>query len=299
MGTYRLKLVVCCLVSFVALLGLSGCGEEPPGGTSATTDAVSTTTSNTGTEGSGKEPEGRGVITVEEALTAEGPVRVMGAIVANYPQTEGAGERDASLEPTVVLTTTLAESYPPQAGEPSMVVVGLDLEKLVGLSSTVGEEGMTPVAWSDYWLVLEGDAVAGALEVTGTPEIMEAMTPELRVRFSSVAPPLVSGDREWWAFDVRNDTEEPLTLVFSSAQQADIVLSQDGREVYRWSDGKMFAQVLESIALQPGEIQSVVLNDDLGIPPGKYDLSASVTAQAEMGGSQVILPALEGTVEVF
>ena len=48
------------------------------------------------------------------------------------------------------LCSALAESFPPQCGNPSLLVVGLDLETVADLTS----EG--DVSWTDHPIVLEG-----------------------------------------------------------------------------------------------------------------------------------------------
>ena len=149
--------------------------------------------------------EGPAVITVQEALSAQGPVRVVGAIIATYPDDGTTGGGADPGEPTIVLTTAMAESYPPQPGGPTIAVTGLDLDDLVGLSTTVGEVDVAPATWTNYWLVLEGTVTDGTLKVTATPTVIQAITPELLIRFSVVTEPLVSGASEWFAFDVRNE----------------------------------------------------------------------------------------------
>ncbi|WP_117591262.1 BsuPI-related putative proteinase inhibitor [Haloprofundus halophilus] len=54
---------------------------------------------------------------------------------------------------------------------------------------------------------------------------------------------------------VENRGDERATLSFRDAQRAEFVVSDasgDG-EVWRWSDGRMFAQMLGSETLDPGE----------------------------------------------
>jgi hypothetical protein len=58
------------------------------------------------------------------------------------------------------LCSALLESYPPQCGEPSLVVEGLDLEGFEGLEST--DDGS--VSWADS-VVLYGDVQDGTLTV--------------------------------------------------------------------------------------------------------------------------------------
>jgi hypothetical protein len=56
---------------------------------------------------------------------------------------------------------------------------------------------------------------------------------------------------------LENTGEETITLVFPSSQQFDVAISLPGEgELYRYSKGKMFTQVLTTVKLQPGEKKS-------------------------------------------
>jgi hypothetical protein len=92
-------------------------------------------------------------LTVQEALesTAEGPLSVRGTIIAP----EGAEIR---------LCSAILESYPPQCGEPSLVVEGLDLDTLEGLTSTE-DPALAQVTWSEQEVTLVGTVDGGVLTV--------------------------------------------------------------------------------------------------------------------------------------
>jgi hypothetical protein len=94
------------------------------------------------------EPAGGGgpvEILVEDAGDHEGPAIVTGSLLANGDD--------------VRLCAALAESFPPQCGGGSIVVVGLDLDKLDGLT-TEGD-----VTWSDLPISVEGVLADGTLTV--------------------------------------------------------------------------------------------------------------------------------------
>ena len=287
--------VLTALLMLGLLLGVTGCAGEGPSGTTGTS-AVPTTAGPTTTVA------GAPTLTVQDALKVESGtvVSVVGALIVTYGETDGeSGGAGVPGEPSMILTSALAESYPPQAGGPVMQVVGLDLDDLVGLTSTLGQPDVVQATWSDYWLVLPGRIVEGVLEVQGTPGIIRAITPELRLRFSMVSEPLRSGDVEWFAFDVRNETGADVVLTFGSGQDGDVVLSQGGEEKYRWSEGTLFTEALRTITLAPGQTHRVVLNDSLDVPPGMYDLKAWIAATATVSGQEIQFPALEGTVQVY
>lgn len=86
-----------------------------------------------------------GPLTPEEARATSGKIAVTGSLIA----IEG--------EP-VRLCSAILESYPPQCGEPSLEVQGLDLDSLDLASTRPGDE-VTPARWSHR-----------PIEVTGTVE---------------------------------------------------------------------------------------------------------------------------------
>lgn len=231
------------------------------------------------------------VLTIEQALAATPgeTVKVTGTVVA----TGGDGDME------VVLAEALLESYPPQAGGATLPVTNLDLGGLVGLSSSEGGPDSTTVVWSDYWLVLEGVVVDGVLDARRTPRVVETTLKDLRLRFSPVSEPLTTGTTVWWAFDVTNNGPEPVALTFSSGQRADVVLSREGAEEYRWSNGKAFTQAIEMVTLAPGEVLPIVMNDAFSAGSGDYGLAATVTATLGSEGAGQPLPELAMDVTVF
>ncbi|WP_101296721.1 BsuPI-related putative proteinase inhibitor [Halegenticoccus soli] len=66
----------------------------------------------------------------------------------------------------------------------------------------------------------------------------------------SVTP---SDDRVEFALAVENAGDEPVTLSFRDGQRADFAVYEDGVEVWRWSEGRMFTMALGSETLDPGE----------------------------------------------
>lgn len=80
-----------------------------------------------------------------------------------------------------------------------------------------------------------------------------------------------------FAFTVTNADTEPANLEFRSGKAADVVVYEDGSERWRWSDGKLFTQALETETLAPGEsfVHEGVWQDP---PPGRYAAEASLAA---------------------
>jgi len=273
-----MSVMVTVSVSLAAML--SGCGSEP--GASATT-TTSTTTARAE------------ILTIEQALLAErgSTILVQGALVA---------PSGAATVSQMVLASVLLESYPPQAGGATLILKGLDLEDLVGLSSTSEQPDVAQVTWSDYWMVLKGVITDGVLDVRETPRIVTATAAGAILRFSPVSEPIMSGDPVWWAFDVKNQGSTPLQLKFASGQHVEVVLAQSGVEKYRWSSGKAFTQAIEDVTIQPGKMWSAVVNDTIAVPAGEYDLTATITSWVSGTGTgdspESSLPQLTTTIRV-
>lgn len=90
-----------------------------------------------------------GPLSPEQALDASGEVTVEGSLIA----VDG--------EP-VRLCSAILESYPPQCGEPSIEVQGLDLDSL-DLASTRPSDEVTPARWSDLPIQISGTVEDGVL----------------------------------------------------------------------------------------------------------------------------------------
>jgi hypothetical protein len=63
-----------------------------------------------------------------------------------------------------------------------------------------------------------------------------------------------SGSEIAFRFHVTNNANKKLELVFPSGKTHDItIVDAAGEEVWRWSDGRMFTQVLQNRVLGPGD----------------------------------------------
>jgi hypothetical protein len=61
------------------------------------------------------------------------------------------------------------------------------------------------------------------------------------------------GDEVAFSFSVVNAGDRPVERTFRDACRADFAVSADGREVWRYSDGRAFAQAVSTAEFQPGE----------------------------------------------
>ncbi|GAE25236.1 intracellular proteinase inhibitor [Halalkalibacter wakoensis JCM 9140] len=81
---------------------------------------------------------------------------------------------------------------------------------------------------------------------------------------------------------VKNNQETQATIDFSSGQKYEIVfIDQDGNEVYRYSDGRMFTMALVHESFEPGETmtfeEEIALED---IPKGVYTVEVQLVLAA-------------------
>ena len=74
-----------------------------------------------------------------------------------------------------------------------------------------------------------------------------------------------------------------IKLAFGSGQRMDLTLSNEGGEVYRWSDDMMFTQAIEEVPLPAGATLPHTLSaESINLPPGTYSAKAWVTAAEAM-----------------
>jgi len=87
----------------------------------------------------------------------------------------------------------------------------------------------------------------------------------------------VSGSDVAFTFTVENTGDDAVSMQFRDGQTFDVVVEDGGEQVWQWSEGMMFAQMLQSEELGPGETmrESVAWE---GAAPGEYEARAWVTA---------------------
>ncbi len=79
----------------------------------------------------------------------------------------------------------------------------------------------------------------------------------------SPAVPLVSSlqvetieDSVRFTFMATNASDAPLELTFPTGQSFDFVVMENGRELWRWSEDRMFTQAIRTETLAPGETRT-------------------------------------------
>ncbi|MDR5710205.1 MAG: BsuPI-related putative proteinase inhibitor [Armatimonadota bacterium] len=96
---------------------------------------------------------------------------------------------------------------------------------------------------------------------------------------------------------VRNRGFRAITFEFSTSQRYDFrVLRPDGTLIWQWSHGRVFAQVLGSLVLQPGseirfrETWTQVDQQGRPVPPGRYVVEAIFPPSTPSRGTPLALP---------
>ena len=84
-------------------------------------------------------------------------------------------------------------------------------------------------------------------------------------------------------YAVRNTCSEPVKYTFSSSMQFDLWIKRGDKEIYRMSKGRMYAMVITTLELQPGETKTFDIEwnqkDNAGksVGPGMYEVYARLT----------------------
>jgi hypothetical protein len=177
------------------------------------------------------------------------------------------------------LCSVLAESYPPQCGGPWIDVEGIDRSDVVGVS-TVREPGFANVAWTDFPITISGTVDSGALQADEVRQpFFSAQDGDFRVRLSIEPAQPRSGASIGFAIDVTQLGTDPVDVLFSSGQDADVrIFDESGTSVYTWSAAVSFIQMQRNVTLVPGTPYATLLTDRLTLPPGEYTVEAGFVA---------------------
>lgn len=87
----------------------------------------------------------------------------------------------------------------------------------------------------------------------------------LRLSLTTRKPVYTQGEPVELFLTVTNIAEQPVTLSFASAKQYDFVIKHKDHELWRWSNGQMFAMILTHLVLNPKEsrrFQAIWLQND-------------------------------------
>lgn len=83
------------------------------------------------------------------------------------------------------------------------------------------------------------------------------------------------GDSVEFSLTVSNAADDPVDLQFRDAKLADFAVFSGDTEVWRWSEGRMFAQVLKTETLGPGDSETFA-GEWPDPQPGEYEVVATL-----------------------
>ncbi|MBI2914378.1 MAG: hypothetical protein HYY08_00480 [Firmicutes bacterium] len=109
------------------------------------------------------------------------------------------------------------------------------------------------------------------------------LDPRLQLSLQVLPSGAPASDSATFKLTVVNQGFRPAKLSFGTSQVYDfLVMNQGGSLVWRWGAGKSFLQIIQTIALQPGEAVSyeeswdLRASDNSRVPPGIYAVTAQL-----------------------
>lgn len=94
-----------------------------------------------------------------------------------------------------------------------------------------------------------------------------------------------SSDTVTFHFHVRHDGTDPRDVQIRSAKFADVAVLDDDEEIWRWSDGQMFAQMLQTLTLEPGHTETYEFEWS-NPESGTHDAVATLNAMEEVSARE-------------
>jgi len=117
--------------------------------------------------------------------------------------------------------------------------------------------------------------VRGVKVVSG-PEVTFSLTLDRAVYVSDLPTPPGPVPTMTARMTLRVVEDQPLALTFNTGQLYELLIRNAGGDVvYRWSDGRAFPQLVQTIPFGPGEKNFVIVTNlgtdaSTSFPPGKY-----------------------------
>ncbi|MDR7556065.1 MAG: BsuPI-related putative proteinase inhibitor [Armatimonadota bacterium] len=138
-------------------------------------------------------------------------------------------------------------------------------------------------------------AVVLTILLAATPPVAERAVGDLRLQVTVGKEMFVRGEPVGIVLRVVNSAPTPVTLVFPSSQQFDLVVRQRGALIWQWSHDKAFLQVIREVSWAPGEVRTFAGQWDQRdlqgrqVDPGAYDVYAAFLGRArgETRGTEV------------
>lgn len=114
------------------------------------------------------------------------------------------------------------------------------------------------------------------------------MSPDsLQLALTTDKPAYRSGEPIEFTLKVTNRSGQAIVFEFSSSQRYDLeIADSSGARVWQWSSGRMFAQMMGSERLAPGETREYRERFSAPLSPGTYRATGIITASgAALRGS--------------
>ncbi|BAS28674.1 BsuPI-related putative proteinase inhibitor [Limnochorda pilosa] len=138
--------------------------------------------------------------------------------------------------------------------------------------------------------VVGGGMLAALLRGGAGEEAKVVAEPEVALSVSST--PIREGERAWYSLSVGLMPRQETTLRFSTAQRFDFAVyapdaKTDREPAWRWSAGRMFAQVIGQETYEGERLYLFAAawdgtgSDGRPLPPGRYRLEGRVTASPQ------------------
>lgn len=139
------------------------------------------------------------------------------------------------------------------------------------------------VAWAGTSLDTPDDTAGGDPVVTSVQELTD-------LHVDSNVQPLYVGEDTFYVFTLGAMTTaaDGTVVSFNSGQMYDFVVTQDGREVWRWSDGRAFHQAFIEESFAFGELRVFTAVWD-----GRDANGKPVVGEVEVRGRLTSVPRLE------
>lgn len=94
---------------------------------------------------------------------------------------------------------------------------------------------------------------------------------------------------------VENNSDKPTSLTFPTSQRYDIIITKDGKEVWRWVYEKVFAMAITVLKMKPGEVLSFEErwrqrdNEGNNAEPGDYKINGVMKVKGSLiAGTKII-----------
>lgn len=104
-----------------------------------------------------------------------------------------------------------------------------------------------------------------------------------------------SGEDVTIQLKVENNTNKPTSLTFPTSQRYDIIITKDGKEVWRWAYEKVFAMAITVLKIKPGEVLSFEErwrqrdNEGNDAGPGDYKINGVMKVKGRaISGTKII-----------